>query len=708
MTEKKVPSLLKRRPAWLWVFLAVFVFQFLLVCVLSRSRHFIPDSDDMRFYRDWARKISGELPWKPGEANYPGTAFYGMPGYAYALTGLYGLTGGYDPELSPLIVGLLQALFHAGTATFLFLIARRIFGGTKLASAERKDTAGILPPPQTIPDGSPANARGTLLGALAAISWAAFTPAQVFSAIHMPTAWVICAFWGLLYWLICLHQSRRATWWNPWLWIGLILGVVAMLVASVLMLLPLVIAAIFLMVSRGQGIKRRLFHSVAAIAVLFVGFYAGCSPCWSYNHFVAKDRVLFSAHDGLNFYVGNHKDANGYTKIPEGLRSSQEGMLTDSLTIPQQELGTGKTIPRSVVSQFWKDKAHLWISTNRFAWLQLLGIKVDNFWNTFQYDDLSILRLLRSEGLIPPGLRWGQFSPFALVGLFFALCRWPRLRWVAAAVLLLLMALLPVFVTERYRLIAAPGLILLALGGLAWLWEKIASRALVPAAAYLMVLAGASWWTTRPRPDIGLWSLDFYKAGIRATDAAMRLPPEEEEYANQLSRAKTALERAYAYVPQNAEVLFALGNLWTVRGDPAKAVTCFLAALDLNPRHDAALANLAQVYSDRSQWKDALPYMERATELAPENYKRWYALSLIYKGLGDAAKARESATRALSLLLPIAQAEPRNPERWSTLAQVYQELGDRPAALDAIRRARTLLPEHQALQKIEQEIMRVP
>lgn len=606
-----------------------------------------------------------------------------MPGYAYALAGVYTLVGGYhpqDPHPAVLLIGTIQALFHAGTATFLFLLCRRIFGGS----------------------GSPGNARGTLLGAAAAACWAAFTPAQIFSAIHMPSAWVICAFWGLLYWLIGIRQSGNASCWHPWVWIGLIVGVVATLIATVMMLLPISIAAIILTVARDQRGAQRLLRSAAGIGMLFLGFFAGCSPCWLYNYFVAKDRVLFSAHDGVNFYVGNHQGANGYTKIPSELRSSQEEMLTDSLTIPQQALGTPNPLPRSRVSQYWKDKAHLWISGDRIAWLKLLAVKVDNFWNTYQYDDLSLLRLFRVEGDIPPGLRWGYFSPFALVGLVFALWRWPRLGWVAAAVLLLMGSLLLAFVTERYRLIAAPGIILLGIGGAAWLWEKIYARQAGLAAAGMGVLAAATWWTTGPRLDPTLWSLDFYKAGISATQTAAQLPPGEA--APHLARGQAALETAYAYVPQNTEILYALGNLWSLRADVPKAEASFLAALQLNSKHEGALANLAQLYSDHGHWVKALPYMERALELAPGSYKRWYSLSLIYKGLGDSAKARDAARRALQILLPLTQAEPRNPDRWSTLAQVYHELGDSPAALQAIRRARALLPDHQGLEKLEREM----
>src|SRR5205814_9335433 len=107
--------------------------------------------------------------------------------------------------------------------------------------------------------------------------------------------------------------------------------VVAMMVATILMLLPLVAIAIALTVCQGKPLRSRLLPVSGAIMILLAGVYTGCAPVWIHNHFIAKDRVLLSAHDGLNFYLGNHATSNGYTKIPTGLRASQDALLKYSL-----------------------------------------------------------------------------------------------------------------------------------------------------------------------------------------------------------------------------------------------------------------------------------------------------------------------------------------------------------------------------------------
>ena len=152
----------------LW--LAVFVVRLLLLARFAVSPDFIPNGDDMKFYDDWAQRIlRGQ--WTDGQA------FYGLPGYAYALA----LLGG-----SPLTVGVLQCVFEAFTAVFLVRIGRQAFA----------DVAGEFA------------AQG--IGIAAAVGWMCFQPAQAFSVILMPTAWVVCAFWGLVCWI--LEGARTATW----------------------------------------------------------------------------------------------------------------------------------------------------------------------------------------------------------------------------------------------------------------------------------------------------------------------------------------------------------------------------------------------------------------------------------------------------------------------------------------------------------------
>ena len=656
---------LKRVPPAFWILFGAFLVQFFILQSIAETRYFLPDSDDMKFYNDWAKRI-GSGQWTDGKA------FYGMPGFAYALAAIYAVTGGYHHELSPFLIGQLNAAFHALTATFIFLIGRRVFG---------------------------ADRRGTCLSIAASVAWLAMTPAQVFSAILMPTAWVICGYWGAAFFLLRAAQSSHPPEKRTWLFVGLATGLIASTVATILMLLPLMILCIAATSGRDEKrlpailaaiagafavssvfsaafdfkgtrlaiaigaiaalaslwrLKPSLLQIAARSALLLAGVYVATSPVWLHNRLVANDKVFLSAHDGLNLYVGNHAEATGYTKIPSTMSSSQEGMLRDSEIIPQAE--AGHAMKRSEISAYWKAKAHAFMREQTGAWLKLLWVKFENFWNVYQYDDLSILKLLGDEGAVPPGLRFGFVAVLGLAGLPFCWSRWKASRWIIGAVCLHVLSLMPVFITERYRLAAAPGLILLGVGGLAILWERLARADWRASVLSLAALAGAAWFCTLSRADAG-WALDFYKAGIRATQASIiaKAKGDTLSAAAALDRAQKNLETAYAYVDQNADLVFAMGNFWMEKGATARAEICYLRAvaisLAVNPArgHNGALTNLGIVATRREAWADAERYFTDSLRFDATPAKTWFLLAETRSKLGNHIGALDAAERARSL-----------------------------------------------------------
>src|ERR1700712_2424496 len=99
----------------MWVFVAAFVVRILGLIQFSHSPDFVPNGDDMKFYNDWALRIMhGQFT--------DGHAFYGLPGYAWCLAGIYSVFG-----FNPFPVGVLQCAFDAVTAMLIFLIGSRVF-----------------------------------------------------------------------------------------------------------------------------------------------------------------------------------------------------------------------------------------------------------------------------------------------------------------------------------------------------------------------------------------------------------------------------------------------------------------------------------------------------------------------------------------------------------------------------------------------------
>src|SRR4051812_38157324 len=179
---------------------------------------------DMKFYHEWAvRILHGQLT--------DGHAFYGLPGYAYLLAGLYWVLG-TDFPVNWMVIGALQSVCEALTAVLIFKFARVICTretGTALSG-------GSLPP-----------RSATVAAVLASLAYVLFVPAQTFSIILMPTAWLVCAYWWCV-WQGVRPADPRALW--RWLGLGLLVGGVAMMIATILFAIPLLLVAIALQTRR--------------------------------------------------------------------------------------------------------------------------------------------------------------------------------------------------------------------------------------------------------------------------------------------------------------------------------------------------------------------------------------------------------------------------------------------------------------------------
>jgi len=144
--------------------------------------------------------------------------------------------------------------------------------------------------------------------------------------------------------------------------------------------------------------------------------------------------------------------------------------------------------------------------------------KLVNFWNAFEYDDISIVDKLRSSGVTLPGIHFGLVAALAFPGICLSFRRFPATRWIAAAILLHLFAVLSVFVTERYRLAAAPGLMIFAAAGGLIFWNGLVHAQGKIVITYIATLVVAALFVTWPQRDPALWALKSYSNGLQALD----------------------------------------------------------------------------------------------------------------------------------------------------------------------------------------------
>ena len=587
----------KDAPVSAAVFVTVLALRLYGLAQLTESQFLLPKAGDMHFYNEWALRILGGH-WTDH------MAFYGLPLYAYLLAAIYWICGH-----NPFVPAFLQACLEAGTALLIYRLGVSVF------AAHTNEESPPLSP-----------RRGQLIGLMAAGGWAVFQPAEAYSIILMPTAWLVFVFWFVV-WQIVKRQQAPALW--KLLLLGLLMGFTAMGIATILFLVPLLLEALLL---RWKGSSA---YRLTGAGMILAGVLFGASPAWLHNYFVARDPVFLSAHSGVNFWIGNNPIATGYPRFPPGLHAGQAAMLKDSITSAERALG--RPLKRSEVSAYWSEKARAWIRAHPLDFVRLLGSKIRNFWSAFSYDDISVITALRDQSIILPGLGFGLVAALGLPGLLFAWWRIPGSRWVGVAVFLHMASLLTVFVTERYRLAAVPGLLLFAAYGLWELWRTLATERYRLAGLFLLVLFGSTAFVSMPQKDATLWALDTYNSGRRALEA--------EDF----SLARRKLDLAYAYSPENAEVNFAQGNLHLATGDDSAAKRFYLAALRLDPTHPGAYNNLGVLALEEKRWKLAGNFFRHALEYAPNDAKTHYLLARAELNSGDLASARREIARAIEL-----------------------------------------------------------
>ncbi len=133
--------------------------------------------------------------------------------------------------------------------------------------------------------------------------------------------------------------------------------------------------------------------------------------------------------------------------------------------------------------------------------------------------------------------------------------------------------------------------------------------------------------------------------------------------ANEYEKAVNFLNEVVANDPENPELWNVKGQLLEAQGDIDGAIDCFKKAIDMNPNFALAIGNIGRVYYNQGVGKDlelsekitntaefnaakeaevlplyrkALPYLEKAHQLDPNEHDHMVALRTIYYNLNDA------------------------------------------------------------------------
>ncbi len=167
---------------------------------------------------------------------------------------------------------------------------------------------------------------------------------------------------ALLLFARALGSGRAATWLAAGLGFGLLCANRPNAVLAVVAVLLLHLAA------------RRTRTAATQALALAAGLALATAPFALRNRVVAGEWVWLSSHGGLNFYIGNHPEADGRYASVEGIEPSIEGQATSARAVAEKALG--RPLRAAEVSAYFYARALAWIRSEPGRALALLGRKV--------------------------------------------------------------------------------------------------------------------------------------------------------------------------------------------------------------------------------------------------------------------------------------------------------------------------------------------
>lgn len=605
-------------PAPRWV-LAV-----IAVALLVRGAHFVQLSNhdpfflcpavDAAFHDAWARQLLGETPRGSPPHIAVGEAFYKPPLYPYLLAVAYKLFSS-----SPAAASAVQLLLGAGTCTLIALLAGSLF------EARTGLVAGLL----AAVYGPLIQVEGRLLSTGLEVMLSALLMLLLHHAAAMP-------------------PGRR------WLAAGLVTSL------ATIARPPLLVPSLLLAAWALAQLRSRADASVAvrAAIVYLVGVATFIAPVAGRNWLVGHEIVLVSANDGINLFIGNRRGSDGYSAVPTGARWQE---------LQQEAHNVGARKP-GAASRYWRGRALAEIAATPLRELAELYLrKVTAFLGEWEIRNNPSYQFSRkfSVALLPSRVCFGLIGPLALVG---ALVGWRSRREVIPLTIFptgCLLAVLPFFVCDRFRLPALPALIVLASFALTWFTEQVAERRFRGLIAPVVALVAASLFV---QADL---------SGARAKDTgALDYVDLGNAYfgSTQRNDALAAYEGAARRDPRDPDAHFGVALLAETRGDPVRAEAEYRAAAALAPTSYDAWNNLGVVVMKRGRLEEASRCLRRATEIVPDAARAWVNLGLCQAGLRDREGALASARRACDL-------DPANLQAWLLLSDLL--VGDQATVAEA-------------------------
>jgi tetratricopeptide (TPR) repeat protein len=503
-------------------------------------------------------------------------AFFRAPAYAYFLGGIYRVFGH-----SYWAARIIQALLGSVSCVLLYQLGLRIFRPT-----------------------------AALIGAGA---MALYGPLVFFDGeLHSPVLEVFLDLAFLVLVIAAAENSQRPA--RLWLAAGLVLGLSTLTRPNILVAAPL---ALWWLWARSPAGNPR-----AAWAALFLGATLLFPALVTLRNWrVSGDPVFIGTQGGINLYLGNRPEADGFTPSTPR-RYEYAGEYEDSVALygrKAAEEALGRPLKASEAQAYWVRQVLSWWREHPAEALALTWKKWVLAWTHGEIRNNHAFDFVRAE--FAPALWVCPFGfwfagPLGILGMLLSWRTHPAARPLALFVLAYVASFVLFFVADRFRLPVVPPLLLFAGYAVVWLAQQPGQRTsaqakpgahLAGALGVLVALSlfiGVDWYrTVTPATR----ALDHWSAGNRSAKMG------------RFAEAQGQYRKALALDPKNAEIWLNLGAAQYQAGQAAEAARSFERVTTLDPRNASGFYNRAICELTLGRREQARPLLETALRLNPSH-----------------------------------------------------------------------------------------
>jgi len=150
--------------------------------------------------------------------------------------------------------------------------------------------------------------------------------------------------------------------------------------------------------------------------------------------------------------------------------------------------------------------------------------------------------------------------------------------------------------------------------------------------------------------------------------------------------AVQTIKKSLEYYPNNPDAYHLIGMSCQAQGKTDEAIEYYRKTIQFNPLYAEAHNNLANLLKEKRQTEEAIVQYEKAISIKPDLGTAWHNLGVIYQ-------EREEYEKAAGCLKKAIQYDPTNENSYHLLGLALNSLGELQEAIECFRKAVKLNPD---------------